>query len=62
MRLPTGMSGGRKMLQDFIERMDGYRDQRDFPGVRGASCLSVHLRFGTLSIRELVRMAASNDN
>lgn len=50
------------MLQDFIERMDGYRDQRDFPGVRGVSCLSVHLRFGTLSIRELVRMAASNDN
>ena len=62
MRLPTGMSGGRKMLQDFIERMDGYRDQRDFPGVRGVSCLSVHLRFGTLSIRELVRMAASKDN
>ena len=62
MRLPTGMSGARRMLQDFIERIDGYRDQRDFPGVHGVSCLSVHLRFGTISIRELVRMTASMDN
>ncbi len=59
MHLPTGMSGARRMLQDFIERIDGYRDQRDFPGVRGVSYLSVHLRFGTISIRELVRAAAS---
>ena len=34
-----------------------YAEQRDFPGIEGTSRLSVHLRFGTVSIRELVRKA-----
>ena len=59
MKLPTGMSGARSMFRDFLERIDAYRDRRDYPGVRGVSYLSVHLRFGTLSIRELVRAAVS---
>jgi deoxyribodipyrimidine photo-lyase len=59
MKLPTGMSGARSLFQDFLARIDGYRDRRNFPGVRGVSYLSVHLRFGTLSIREVVRIAAS---
>lgn len=58
-RLPTGMSGAAELFRDFLGRIDGYRDQRDYPGVRGVSYLSVHLRFGTISIRELVRAAAS---
>lgn len=33
----------------------GYKDQRDTPAVAGTSRLSVHLRFGTLSIRQLAR-------
>ncbi|MFN8243975.1 MAG: deoxyribodipyrimidine photo-lyase [Ferruginibacter sp.] len=32
-----------------------YKEQRDFPALPGTSRLSVHLRFGTVSIRELVR-------
>ena len=59
MKLPTGMTGARSLFQDFLERIDGYRDRRDYPGIRGVSYLSVHLRFGTISIRELVRTAAS---
>ena len=59
MKLPTGMTGARRMFQDFLERIDGYRDRRNYPGIRGVSYLSVHLRFGTISIRELVRTAAS---
>ncbi len=35
-----------------------YRRQRDFPALEGTSRLGVHLRFGTASIRELVKMAA----
>ncbi len=31
-----------------------YKEQRDYPGIAGTSKLSVHLRFGTISIRELV--------
>lgn len=32
-----------------------YKERRDYPSVRGTTRLSVHLRFGTISIRELVR-------
>ncbi len=59
MKLPTGMSGAHLMFQDFLERIDGYHEKRNFPSVRGVSYLSVHLRFGTISIRELARAAAS---
>ena len=34
-----------------------YSSQRDFPAVEGTSHMSVHLRFGTVSIRELSRLA-----
>jgi len=34
-----------------------YNEQRDYPAVDGTSRLSVHLRFGTISIRELAREA-----
>ena len=34
-----------------------YKDQLDYPAIAGTSRLSVHLRFGTISIRELVRKA-----
>ncbi len=34
-----------------------YKDQRDIPAINGTSKLSVHLRFGTVSIRELVLKA-----
>jgi len=57
MPLPTGMSGGAKLFADFSARMEHYRETRDFPSVKGVSYLSVHLRFGTVSIRHLARTA-----
>ncbi len=36
-----------------------YAEERDLPAVHGTSRLSVHLRFGTISIRELFRQAWS---
>jgi deoxyribodipyrimidine photo-lyase len=36
-----------------------YHETRDFPAVRGTSRLSVHLRFGTISIRQLLKQAMS---
>jgi deoxyribodipyrimidine photo-lyase len=35
-----------------------YKEQRNFPAIAGTSRLSVHLRFGTISIRELATEAA----
>ena len=49
----TGMSGGAALFRNFRKRIDAYRAARDFPAVDGPSYLSVHLRFGTVSIREL---------
>jgi len=57
MRLPTGMSGGKQLFDEFLERIAFYKEKRDFPGVKGVSYLSVHLRFGTVSIRHLARSA-----
>jgi deoxyribodipyrimidine photo-lyase len=39
------------------ELLDKYAEQRNFPALRGTSRLGVHLRFGTISIRELANKA-----
>ncbi|MCW3111123.1 MAG: deoxyribodipyrimidine photo-lyase, partial [Segetibacter sp.] len=45
-----------KSLQPGI--VESYNNTRDFPGVEnGTSRMGVHLRFGTVSIREIARMA-----
>jgi deoxyribodipyrimidine photo-lyase len=59
LKLPTGMSGGKTLLNDFVSRMSRYHETRDFPAVKGVSYLSVHLRFGTVSIRHLAREAVN---
>ena len=56
--LPTGMRGAQQLLQDFAPRMEAYHEARDYPGRKGVSYLSVHLRFGTVSIRQLAALAA----
>lgn len=57
LKIPTGVSGGRKLFEDFIKRIDHYHLARDYPAVKGPSYLSVHLRFGTVSIRHLAATA-----
>ena len=47
------------LLADFLTRIDDYREARDRPAVKGPSYLSVHLRFGTVSIRELAAAACA---
>jgi deoxyribodipyrimidine photo-lyase len=51
-----GMRGAERTLAVFAERLARYDTERDFPARDATSRLSVHLRFGTLSIRALVRM------
>jgi deoxyribodipyrimidine photo-lyase len=57
LRLPTGMSGAQMLFRDFIDRIDDYAETRNFPAVKGPSYLSAHLRFGTISIRQLAAYA-----
>jgi len=52
-----GSRGAEALLDDFLDRIDDYDSRRDFPAMKGPSYLSVHLRFGTVSIRRLARIA-----
>ncbi|MEQ1772983.1 MAG: deoxyribodipyrimidine photo-lyase, partial [Burkholderiales bacterium] len=55
--IKPGASGALEALDDFLERIDRYHEARDFPAVRGVSYLSVHNRFGTVSVRRLAQRA-----
>jgi len=52
-----GMQEAQRLFTDFEQRMVHYQERRDYPAVKGPSYLSVHLRFGTVSIRQLVASA-----
>ncbi len=53
----AGMSGAQALFADFLARLPRYAETRDFPAVKGVSYLSVHNRFGTISIRRLAAEA-----
>ncbi len=55
--IPAGASGAATLFDDFLERIERYHETRDYPSVKGPSYLSVHLRFGTISVRTLARAA-----
>lgn len=38
--------------------LERYKEQRDIPGIAGTSRMGIHLRFGTVSIRELARTSS----
>lgn len=44
-----------------VEIIRNYHKTRDIPSVNGTSRLSVHLRFGTISIRKLARVASETN-
>jgi deoxyribodipyrimidine photo-lyase len=56
--LTAGENAAHHRLKKFTAHVDGYKTNRDIPArPNGTSGLSVHLRFGTISIREAVRFA-----
>jgi len=57
LHIVPGEAGAAGRWQDFLPRLGRYHETRDFPAVKGPSYLSVHLRFGTVSIRALARAA-----
>lgn len=62
LKLGAGAAGAQSLIDDFLPRMSQYDKARDFPAVRGPSYLSMHLRFGTVSIRRLAREAWTRRN
>jgi deoxyribodipyrimidine photo-lyase len=59
--IAAGSAGAKRLFENFLGRIGEYAKQRDFPAMAGPSRLSVHLRFGTISIRKLVRSAVELD-
>lgn len=55
--IKPGEEGALDAFEDFLDRIDRYKIARDFPAVKGVSYLSVHNRFGTISIRRLAKAA-----
>jgi deoxyribodipyrimidine photo-lyase len=51
-----GSAGAEQLLAQFERRLARYDHDRDFPALDATSRLSIHLRFGTLSVRRLVAM------
>lgn len=48
-----------EILDEFKSRVSNYKESRNFPSLNSTSKLSTHLRFGTISIREVVRILKS---
>ncbi|MCX7879756.1 MAG: DNA photolyase family protein [Ignavibacteria bacterium] len=58
--LPARMEP-RAILEEFSKVIDKYDELRNIPSVNGTSKLSVHLRFGTISIRDVLRWASKHN-
>ncbi|MEZ5653631.1 MAG: deoxyribodipyrimidine photo-lyase [Burkholderiaceae bacterium] len=57
--IAVGERGGADQLERFAERIGEYAARRDYPALAGPSYLSVHLRFGTVSVRQAATLAAA---
>jgi deoxyribodipyrimidine photo-lyase len=55
--IACGSPGGTRLFEEFAGRIARYDRDRDFPALDGTSRLGVHLRFGTVSIREVAAQA-----
>ena len=50
----------RSKINEFKDRLEHYDQTRNFPAIKGVSYLSVHNRFGTVSIREIANICLQN--
>ncbi|AIE85534.1 cryptochrome/photolyase family protein [Fimbriimonas ginsengisoli] len=55
--LPAGEAAANAQAAAFRSKIDRYEEDGNFPSHDGTSALSVHLRFGTISVRECFRLA-----
>lgn len=60
MKIGFSYQDATNLFNNFLsKRIKQYKIARDFPSVSGVSYLSVHNRFGTISVRHLIREANS---
>lgn len=58
--LPGGTKAAEKRLQKFEEHITDYSNARNFPAKPGTSLLSVYIRFGNISVRDMLRAGLSH--
>lgn len=57
-----GFEESNQKVKDFqLDNLENYSENRNLPAVDGTSHLSVHLRFGTVSVREIIRQMKHNE-
>ncbi len=49
-------------VAEYRSILKDYHQKRDYPAIKGTSRISIHLRFGTVSIRELARNAKNHSD
>ncbi|MCW5940457.1 MAG: deoxyribodipyrimidine photo-lyase [Fimbriimonadaceae bacterium] len=59
--LEPGANGAQDRLSSFLAKIDRYKTDRDFPALESTSGLSVHLRHGTVSVRQCFREALARE-
>lgn len=57
--LTGGTKEALKRLNQFESIIDEYKTARDFPAVEGTSLLSVYIRHGNISVRDMLRLGTS---
>lgn len=60
--LTGGETAAQSLLNDFLPNLSRYHIERDFPAKKELSLLAPHMRFGTVSIRQLMHLAQQEDN
>lgn len=58
--LEAGEKAGRERMHAFAKTLPNYGEVRNEPARHGTSELSVHFRFGTISVREAARLAVAH--
>jgi len=53
--LTAGSNSANQRLENFLAKIENYEQTRDFPDLNSTSYLGVDLRFGTISIRYILR-------
>ncbi len=60
--LTGGSPAGLGRLKNFNLTIDEYAENRNFPSLSGTSLLSVYLRFGNISVRNMVQLALDHSS
>lgn len=58
----AGTKAAQAQLKNFLNIINNYEKARDFPALEGTSNMSVYIRHGNISVRDLVRAAQSGNS